>query len=122
MLEFMHMGGFAMWLVLVFGLLTLGIAIVQIVKPRGTREPFFRALSRATLFATLSGLAAGIAATMIRAPAFKEQSGAPDLAPVVMAGLGESLCNAILGFSLLAVAWFIFAFGTRRLDVLRRDN
>ena len=64
MIEFMTMGGFAMWLILLFGLLTLGAAIAFTVRPDDRRKEFFRSLARATLFSSLAGLAAGVAAVI----------------------------------------------------------
>lgn len=116
MLEFMMSGGVAMWFILLFGGTNLGVGIAFLVSASQRREAFFRALSNATLFATLTGVVAGIAAVMSKVPVVVEWAHNPDRPLIVMAGLGEALSNGILGFALLALAWFLFAFGKRRQE------
>jgi len=114
MLGFFKEGGFAMLAILLFGALTLGTAAAYAIKPGDRRYERFKALAAATLFSTLAGVCAGIATVMHRVPTSPEWSHSPDINLVIMIGLGESLANCILGFALLAVSWFVFAFGNRR--------
>jgi hypothetical protein len=54
---------------------------------------------------------------MSKVPANPEWAKGPDLPLVVMIGIGESLTPAILGFSVLAIAWLVGAFGQRRMVI-----
>jgi hypothetical protein len=112
MLQFMREGGYAMWFILVLGGVTLGIAVSFVVRPAERKLAVLRPMS--VLFLTLSGLFAGLAATMKAVTSVPEFADSPDLHKYVMIGLGESMCNAILGFSLLALAWLVTAVGMRR--------
>jgi hypothetical protein len=114
MLQFMREGGYAMWFILVLGGVTLGIAVSFVVRPAERKLAVLRPMSVSTLFLTLSGLFAGLAATMKAVTSVPEFADSPDLHKYVMIGLGESMCNAILGFSLLALAWLVIAVGMRR--------
>ena len=114
MLEFMEMGGVVMHFVLVFGLLTVGVAVACVIRPGERRAAFFRALSRATLYVSLTGTLAGLAMVFHRVPGSPTWAHSPDLHLIVMTGVGEALSNAILGLGLLALAWFLFAFAQRR--------
>ncbi len=112
MFQFMLEGGYAMWVILLFGLLCLALAVRFAVKPAERTLNMLRPLSLATLFATLSGLAAGLGATtkhVAEDPTFSQDPGR-----YVMIGIGESLANAILGFTLLFLAWLVVAVGMRR--------
>ncbi len=114
MLEFMLAGGMAMWFILLFGGTGIGVAIAYLFRASVRREAFFRALSNATLFASIAGTIAGVGAVMAKVPTVEQWAHSPDRPLIVMAGLGEALSNGILGFALLALGWFLFAFGKRR--------
>ena len=114
MMDFMGQGGIAIWFVLLFGVLAMGAGIVHLIWPQPRRAAFFRALSVATVFASLTGLLSGVAAVMHAVPSRPEWAHSPDRTLIVMTGLGESLANAILGMGLLAIAWLLFAFAERR--------
>lgn len=112
MVEFMRSGGMGMWFILAFGLSTLVTAVLFCQRPTDARLGLIRGLSTATVFSTLCGLAAGSAKTLhyVADPRL-----ADDRAGWLMQGLAETLSNGILGFSLLALAWLVTAFGLRRL-------
>lgn len=100
-----------MWLVLLFGGLALVLGGALLLRPTAARFTMLRGLSVATAFAVLSGLAANVAATC------KYASTVPDAerSMTVLVGLAESLAPAILGFTVLALAWLAAAIGTRKL-------
>jgi hypothetical protein len=114
MVELFREGGVVMFFILGFGVLSLAVAAAHAVRPGEARAAFFRAASRATSFAALTGTLAGISTVFHVVPKSPEWAHSPDLALIVMTGLGESLANALLGFGLLALAWLLFAFGERR--------
>jgi len=113
MVKFFVAGGFPMWVVLIFGLLCLGTAIRFAFTATPRRLAVIRALSWATAFSILSGVASNFMAVMWHVPGNPEWSREP-LFPV-MQGLGEAVTPAILGFTLLAIAWLLVAVGLRRM-------
>ncbi len=118
MMEFFAAGGWSMIVVLLFGALTLGGAAAFFRKPDQRRVGTIRGLSVATVFAVLCGICADLAAVFTKVPNNPEWAHSPDLPLIVMTGLGESLAPAILGFSLLSLAWLVTAVGVRRLGTL----
>lgn len=114
MLEFMRAGGFGMWIILLFGLITVGTAGLFAWHPNERRYVFFEAMTKATLYASLTGLCAGFAAVMYHIPASPEWANSPKIHLIIMEGLGEAFSNPILGFAFLGVGWLITAFGERR--------
>jgi hypothetical protein len=113
MIEFFRAGGFTMWVVLLFGGISLVAAVRFARHPDVGRVSGIRAMSAATIFAIVSGVAANVTAVMkyvSEGPGARE----PDLARLVLAGLGEALAPAILGFTLLSLSWLLVAVGARR--------
>jgi len=118
MTRFWHLmgdGGWGMWFVLAFGLVTLAAAAGFAWRPDSRREHAVRAFSRATSFAILSTTGLDLAAVGSRIPANPEWANSPRLHLMVMEGIAESMAPAILGFTLLALAWLFVAVGQRRL-------
>lgn len=118
MMEFFAAGGWPMIVVLLFGALTLVGAAAFFRKPEERHIGMIRGLSVATVFAVLCGVCADLAAVFTKVPNNPEWAQSPDLPLIVMTGLGEALTPAILGFSLLALAWMVTAVGVRRLGAL----
>jgi len=114
MLSFMREGGYAMWVILVVGGAGLVTASLYARRPQDRLIAALRTLSMATVFVTLSGVAAGFATTLHGVAEDPEMS--KEMARYVMIGLAESLANAILGFSLLGIAWLVAAVGARKVD------
>ena len=114
MLDFMRAGGYSMWFILAIGLVVLGVAGSLVWRPGERKLGILRPLSLAMVFATLSGIFSGIGATMKHVTTIEEWAQSPDLHLIVMTGLGESMAPAILGFSILSVAWLLAAVGLRR--------
>lgn len=115
MMEFMHHGGYSMWVVLLFGGIALTAAVIFAFRSEEERLGFIRGMSTATVFATLSGLAANLAATLHTVTTHEEYHQYPDIALVPMVGFYESLATPILGFTILAIVWFVTAIGLRRM-------
>src|SRR5687767_4885219 len=114
-MEFMREGGWSMWVVLLFGLITLVASGLFAFRPDERKIGFIRAMSAATLFSILSGVASCIAAVMHHVPQHPEWSKSPDIHLIVMQGIGESMAPAVLGFTLLSLVWLVAAMGVRRL-------
>jgi putative copper export protein len=115
MVQFFLAGGYSMVLVLLFAGLTLVAAVAFLRRPKEKDVATIRALSAATVFTVLGGVAACLAAVFTKVPGNPEWAHSPDLALIVMTGLGEALTPAILGFTLLSLVWLITAAGVRRL-------
>ena len=115
MVEFFMSGGWSMFLVIGLGAVSLLASIAFARRPRAGDAGVLRGFSTATTFAVLGGVAANLGTVFSQVPQNPEWAHSPDLALIVMTGLGESLAPAILGFSLLALAWMVAAVGARRL-------
>jgi len=115
MIEFFQAGGWGMWFVLIFGVLTLGAALVFAFRPDTRRVAAIRDLTLATVFSTVAGIVSGFAAVGSKVPANPEWANSPKIHLIVMQGISESLTNGILGFTILALSWMVMAVGHRRL-------
>ena len=118
-MDFMRAGGVPMWIVLLFGLITLVVAGLFIWRPDQRRLGVLRGLSAATIFAILSGICSCLAAVMHNVTSNPKFANSPDIHLFVMIGLGESLAPAILGFTILALAWLMMGLGQRRLTAMQ---
>jgi len=67
------------------------------------------------VFAILSGVAANVATVMSKVPQNPEWAQSPDVHLIVMTGIGESLAPAVMGLTMLALAWVVTAAGVRRM-------
>lgn len=115
MIEFFQAGGYHMFVVLLFGALTIAAAVALMARGRAETVGVVRALSTATVFSALTGVGSDLAMVCKRVPETPEWAHSPDLPLIVMTGIGESLAPAVLGFGLLSIAWLITAAGVRRL-------
>ncbi len=115
MIQFMKNGGVPMWFILAFGVTTLVSAIAFARRPEAHRIRFVLAMGLATVLASINGLVAALAMVCVFVADDAELSHGPDLPQVLLRGLGESLANPILGFTLLTLASFVLAMGIRRL-------
>jgi hypothetical protein len=113
MLLFFREGGFSMYFVVGFGLTALVAAVLFAVRPAQRKLPFLRGMSRATLYAILSGLCANLAAVGHHVPERFAQD--PQWYFALILGVGESMAPGILGFTLLALTGLVGAVGARRL-------
>lgn len=110
----MHDGGWGMWFVLAFGLVTLAAAAGFARSPASPRLAAVRSFSRATWFAVLSTVSidlAKVAYSVANIPKLRDD---PRMHLIVLEGISESLAPATLGFALLSFAWIMVAIGQRR--------
>ncbi len=113
MVQFFLGGGSAMLAVLLFGVLALVAAVRFALSPTVSRLEVGRALSRATLFAAVTGVFSDLATVFSKVPQNPEWAQSPELPLIVMTGLSEAMAPAILGFALLAVFSLVCAVGHR---------
>lgn len=118
MIEFMRAGGVPIWIVLLFGLITLAAAGSFFWRPDQRKKGLIQGMSMASVFSILAGILSCLAAVMSKVPNHPEWSKSPDLHLIVMTGIGESLTPGILGFAILSLAWLFTALGTRKMAKL----
>ncbi|MBM4321286.1 MAG: hypothetical protein FJ125_15400 [Deltaproteobacteria bacterium] len=98
-----------------FGLVALVAAALFVWRPDVRKVETVRALERAVLFSTLSGLVSALAAVGYKVPANPEWARSPDMPLIVMTGIAESMSAPILGFTVLSLVALLVAVGHRRL-------
>ncbi len=106
-------GGFAMFVILGLGLVTLALAMHAAARPSKARLDLVRHLSRATLYSALVGLVSAFAAVLHNAPKYTTPD--LDLPHIVLQGIGESMGAPILGFTLLSLIAIFTGVAARRL-------
>ena len=116
MISFIRAGGFPILIVLGLGLGLLFIAVAFTRRPRLSRLGVIRALTAAVVFASLSAVTVNFMMVMRKVPANPEWARSPDLPLIVMTGLGEAVTPAILGFTILSIAWMLGAVGMRQVQ------
>lgn len=113
--QFFLAGGWGMYFVLAFALVTLAQAVAFARRPEPGRRAALEALGRATSCSILGTVALDLATVGSRVPAMLDWASSPKLPLIVMEGIAESLTPAILGYAFLALVWMIAAVGHRRL-------
>ena len=116
MLNAMREGGWGAWVVLLLGGVTLVTAVRFALKADPRRLAIIRALSAATLFASLTGACSGFMAVMHYLTSHEELRTNGEAPFVLAQGLGELTTVPTLGFMLLVLTWLFVAVGTRRLQ------
>lgn len=112
-MEFIRAGGFNMFILLALGVVIIPTAILFAKSADPHRLSILRALSWALLAATLTGFAAGLAATCRHVVDDPEMSKEPLL--YVLMGFAESTANLVLGGGIAVITWILVAVGVRRM-------
>jgi hypothetical protein len=99
---------------LVVGLASLGLALSLALRPGERQLAVLRPLSVSTVFASVAALCAGVGVCLKNVADGLQQAAAPATTVLLVAGLAEAVAPAMLGFSLLAVAWLLAAVGLRK--------
>jgi len=113
--HFFQGGGWGMFFVLAFALVTLGQAVAFAARPDPVRRAALEALSRATACSAVGSVCLNLATVGSQVPANPAWAQSPTIHLVVMEGIAESLAPAIMGFALLSLVWTVAAVGHRRL-------
>jgi hypothetical protein len=108
-------GGWVMWFVLLFSGLALLAAGRFAWRPDPTQLERIAQLSRALAWSVITGVASDIAAVAVHVPAHAEWAHSPDLALIILGGIGESMSPVILGAGALSVVSLLCAAGHARL-------
>lgn len=106
-------GGFPMYFVVGFGLVTMLTAFSYAMRPAAERERFVRWMGLATIASVLCGTAADLAAVARYVATTPMETG--KMLAIVVEGVGESMSPAIFGFSMLSLAAAMIAVGKRRV-------
>lgn len=114
--EFLAAGGFAMWFVMLFSIITLASAVSFAVRADLKKLALVRAMTLATVFAILTGVLTNILAVARHVAADEVLMRGDGLGAILVIGVGESITPAILGFAALVIVWLIVAAGTRRVQ------
>ncbi len=111
-------GGFPIWFVLAFGLMSLAAAARFAASAKRQQLGLVVGLSVATLFSVLNGIVADLAtvghSVMVGWDRYVADGGPANLARIWGQGLAESLSPGIIGFTLLSLTWLVAAVGLNR--------
>lgn len=116
MSEFFHEGGWGMWPVLVFGMVTLGAAARFAWKPDVRQLGFLGAMTLTTFGSMFSATWTSIAAVFGHIADKTPPLGEEQFRATLMAGLMESTRAATLGSGLLTLACLLVAVGALRAN------
>src|SRR4051812_8370576 len=112
-------GGFPVWFVLGFGLISLLAAAWFAWRPDRGPLGVVIGMSLATLFSILNGIVADLATVghhiNVGWNQYVADGGPAIIARVASQGFAESMSPGILGFTLLSLTWLVASVGLRRL-------
>lgn len=114
--EFLAAGGFSMWFVMLFAIITLATAVSFAVRADLKKLSLVRAMTWVTVFAILTGTLTNFLAVARHVGGDEEMRKSPELMGIMLVGFGESITPAILGFAALVIVWLVVAVGTRRVQ------
>lgn len=111
MAQWFSLGGFPMWVTLLFGALSIGAAARYAIRPERRFVPLVVSLGIMTLFSGALGFVIGLMRSL----------NALDLVAaerrwIWMLGLGESLTNVALSLALVGLATFAMVVGSWKLS------
>jgi len=101
-------------LIVALGLFTVGVAISFLLKPTEVKLGFIRPLSIATTYASIVGVVTGLAVTLTSISRELKPGAGLDNTALFLGGISEALVPAIIGFSLLTIAWVAVSLGMRK--------
>lgn len=117
MLTLFREGGFPMWFLLLFGLLTLLSGARFAARPDAARLRLALAMGSATWFTTVTAICADLATVGHQAPDYLARHPGSPLSTVLLQGVAESMSPAILGFTVLTLAALFVALGCYRESI-----
>lgn len=115
-MEFFKMGGFPMFIILLFG----AIAVVNAARfawaPSPGRVPYLVALGVLLVIAGVGGTATDFMAVATQVPSRPEWANDPQVGLIVLAGFGESMAPTIFASGMVMAETLLVALGLRRLQ------
>jgi hypothetical protein len=106
-------GGWSMFVVVLFGFISLATAGFYAARPDAKHEGFIVWMSRATLWSILVGICSDFATVCQNINQIED---ANRRSQILLVGSAESLSPGIMGFAFLALTALLTAVGRRRLD------
>ena len=106
-------GGWSMFVVVLFGFISLATAAFYAARPDAKHEGFIQWMSRATLWAVLVGICSDFATVCENINHIVD---ANERSQILLVGTAKSLSPGIMGFAFLALTAMLTAVGRRRLD------
>jgi predicted benzoate:H+ symporter BenE len=106
-------GGWSMFVVVLFGFISLATAGFYAARPDAKHEGFIQWMSRATFWAILVGICSDFATVCQNVGQIEDWN---QRGRIVLEGTAESLSPGIMGFAFLALTALLAAVGRRRLD------
>jgi hypothetical protein len=85
-----------------------------LLKPTEVKLGIIRPLSVATTFASITGFIVGLAISLTRISWELKEGGSVGNTALFLGGISEALVPAMIGFSLLTVAWIAVSLGMRK--------
>jgi len=113
MLEFFRDGGWSMFVILLFGFISLASAAFFAARPDGKHEGFIQWMSRATMWASLVGVFTDFGTVF---GVVCEMKDADERTRILLEGSKECMSPLVMGFAFLTLTAFLTAIGRRRLD------
>jgi hypothetical protein len=110
----MTLGIFVTLGIIALGLFTVGVAVSFMIRPTEVKLGFIRPLSVATTYASIVGFVTGLALTLSRISWELKPGAGLGNSALFLGGVSEALVPAIVGFSLLTVAWIAVSLGMRK--------
>jgi hypothetical protein len=107
-------GGVPSWFTLLFGALSLAASVAFAVRQAPGQLRVARALHGATLYSTLTGILASLAAVGHHVNARWDELQSVGLVRVLCQGVAESMSAGIIGFVLLSLSLFVVGVGQLR--------
>lgn len=107
-------GGYPMWFLVLFGIAGLVAAVGYARRPTRPGLRVVIGLAITTFMSVCTGTAADVAAVGHKAPDYVRSHPNVRLTEVILAGVGESMSPAILGFSMLTIVALVVTLGMRR--------
>lgn len=114
MLTLFEEGGFPMWFLLAFSVLTLLSSARFATQPHVARLRLAVALGVATLFTTLTAICADLAQVGHELPNYLNRHHELSLSSAILQGIAESMSPAIVGFTVLSLSALVLALGLHR--------
>jgi hypothetical protein len=114
MLTLFQEGGFPMWFLLAFGVMTLVSAARFAARPEPSRLRLAGALGLATLFTTLTAICADLAAVGHHVSNYLSRHPELSLSSALLQGAAEAMSPAIVGFTVMSLASLVVALGFYR--------
>ncbi len=113
MLTLFEEGGFPMWFLLAFSVLTLLSSARFATQPHRSRL-WLAAARMATLFTTLTAICADLAQVGHELPSYLNRHHELSLSSASLQGFAESMSPAIVGFTVLSLSALMLALGFHR--------